>query len=99
MNIDFERMLDPQSGLDHGGKAIIHFAEESGINKKEVFMPGDLSPINFLYYGVPAEIMDTVLSQLLKVSLGMAKQYRIGTLPAPDLYAVDHQISEWGEPM
>jgi len=57
---------------------------------------GDLSPINFLYYGVPTEMMDTILAQLLKSSLGMIKQYSEGTLPPPDLYAVDKHIGEWG---
>ena len=97
IHIEFDRILDPQSGLDQGGKAIIRFIREELPIKKEIFMPGDLSPINFLYYGVPTEIMDIVLSQLLKVSLGMTDQFKNGTLPHPDLYAVDHEINEWGE--
>ncbi|HNW30106.1 MAG TPA: hypothetical protein PKN50_16620 [Spirochaetota bacterium] len=36
----------------------------------------DLSPINFLYYGVPAESMDSIISQLTKLSLGIVGRYR-----------------------
>jgi len=63
---------------------------------KQLFLLADLSPINFLYYGVPTEIMDAILSQLLRVSLGMNRHCLLRTLPPPGLYAVDHQIDEWG---
>jgi hypothetical protein len=40
--------------------------------------------------------MDMVLSQLLKVSLGMIRQNNAWTLPPPGLYAVDKNIDVWG---
>ena len=55
-----------------------------------------MSPINFLFYGVPTETMDLIISQLTSVSLGLLNQYKSGELPEPGLYAVDHQIDEWG---
>ena len=96
VRIDYERIYDPQSGFDQGRKVIIHFQQGDRTHTKALFLLADLSPINFLYYGVPTEIMDSVLSQLLKVSLGMLRKFTTGTLPSPGLYAVDHQIDDWG---
>lgn len=96
IEVQFKRIYDPQSGMDRGRKIIIRFERNSQLIEKQLFLLADLSPINFLYYGVPTEIIDAVLSQLLKVSLGMNHQYFSKTLPPPGLYAVDHQIDEWG---
>ncbi|MBA4369799.1 MAG: hypothetical protein C0403_19400 [Desulfobacterium sp.] len=96
VEIEYSRIYDPQSGFDQGRKVMIRFQQDNHLLTKQLFLLADLSPINFLYYGVPTEIMDAILSQLLKVSLGMNHQYFLKTLPSPDLYAVDHQIDEWG---
>lgn len=69
------------------------------LTEKHIFLLSDLSPVNFLYYGAPTEIMDSILSQLVSVSLGMVDQFRKGTLPKPHLYAVDHEIDVWGNPL
>jgi hypothetical protein len=64
--------------------------------KKTIYLLGDLTPINFLYYGVPTETMDKILSMLLSLSIGLVHQYRNNSLPDKDLYAVDEQIDRWG---
>ncbi len=99
VEIECHRIYDPQSGFDQGRKVTIRFQRNDEIVTKQLFLLADLSPINFLYYGVPTEIMDAVLAQLLKVSLGMKRQYENRGLPLPGLYAVDHQINEWGDPI
>jgi hypothetical protein len=69
-----------------------------GIKSKEIsILLSDLSPINFLYYGAPTEIMDSIISDLLTVSLGMVEQAKTNSLPLPALYAVDHEIDRWGK--
>jgi len=96
VHVSYDRITDPQSGIDQGGKVTLRFQKDGEGIKKELYLLSDLSPINFLYYGVPTEMMDTVLSQLLRLSLGMIRQHRAGRLLPPDLYAVDKQIDEWG---
>lgn len=93
VTVTSKRIIDPQSQMDQG--ALVRILG-TGFERR-LFLLGDLSPINFLYYGAPTEIMDSIISQLLTSSLGMATQNKNHLLPAPDLYAVDHQINQWGE--
>lgn len=59
---------------------------------KEIYLLGDLMPINFYYSGVPTEIIDLVLSQLMEVSQGLSTHY-YQNRPLPDkVLAVDHEI-------
>ena len=97
VKIHFERIQDPQSRIDQGGKAVIHFERAGKTVEKVLYLLGDLSPINFLFYGVPTETMDMIIAGLTSVSLGLVDQHRNGRLPKPDLYAVDHEIDMWGE--
>ncbi|MCC5815041.1 MAG: hypothetical protein JJT78_09815 [Leptospira sp.] len=106
VEIESKRIIDPQSQMDQGGLIIFRGKQklELGTGKlinqpweKKLFLFSDLSPVNFLYYGAPTEIMDSIISQLLTASLGMTDQYKKQSLPEPDLYAVDHQIDQWGK--
>lgn len=97
--LEFDRILDPQSGIDQGGK-VTFFVEKDGREiEKTFFLLSDLSPINFLFYGVPTEGMDAIIGQLASCALGIADQSGKGKLPGPGLYAVDRQIDAWGNPL
>ncbi|HNC00911.1 MAG TPA: hypothetical protein PLS71_21885, partial [Leptospiraceae bacterium] len=96
VRIVFDKIIDPQTDTVQGTKVFISFQKNSLEITKTLYLLGDLSPINFLFYGVPTETMDRIISQLTSVSLGMVDQYKKGILPEPNLYAVDHQIDEWG---
>ena len=96
VQIFYDKIIDPQTNTIQGTKAFISFEVDGNKIEKTLYLLGDLSPINFLFYGVPTETMDLIISQLTTVSLGMVNQYRAGQLPNPGLYAVDHQIDEWG---
>lgn len=96
VTIDYGRIYDPQSGFDQGRKVMIRFQKGDRFYKKTLFLLADLSPVNFMYYGVPTEVMDSILSQLLTVSLGMNRQYKSEMLPPAGLYAVDNHIDDWG---
>lgn len=93
--ISFGRILDPQTQMDLGSKIIFKINKKQ--IEKEVFLISDGSPVNFLFFGVPTESMDPIISQLASVSLGMINYYKSKNLPNPDLYAVDHQINVWGK--
>ncbi len=90
------RIIDPQTKMDLGGIVRFRCTGAGGEFVKNFYLLSDLSPVNFLYYGAPTEIMDGIIAQLLCVSLGMADQFFKRSLPSPGLYAVDHEIDEWG---
>lgn len=96
VQIHYDKIIDPQTNTIQGTKVFISFERSGSPIEKTLYLLGDLSPINFLFYGVPTETMDIIISQLTTVSLGMVNQYKTGKLPKPGLYAVDHQIDEWG---
>lgn len=96
VRIFYDKIIDPQTNSIQGTKVIIQFTSNGKEIEKVLYLLGDLSPINFLFYGVPTETMDIIISQLTSVSLGLLKQYKAGNLPDRGLYAVDHQIDVWG---
>jgi len=84
-------LRDLQTRVVQGQIIKLHFLEES-ITDKTLYLLGNLTPINFLYYGIPREIIDEVLSQLLRVSVGLTK-HELNERPLPrKLLAVDHEI-------
>ncbi|BDA80502.1 hypothetical protein LPTSP3_g34320 [Leptospira kobayashii] len=94
-----DRIIDPQTGMDLGGKVSFLFESKKQAVEKTLFLLSDGSPINFLFYGVPTESMDPIITQLTTVALGMVSLYKTNSLPKPALYAVDHQIDKWGNPL
>ncbi|TGL08194.1 hypothetical protein EHQ43_03895 [Leptospira bouyouniensis] len=93
--ITFHRILDPQTQMDLGSKVVFKIPELK--LEKEIYLISDGSPVNFLFFGVPTESMDPIISQLASVSLGMVNQFKSKKLPSPEIYAVDHQIDVWGK--
>ncbi|TGL51673.1 hypothetical protein EHQ59_12365 [Leptospira kemamanensis] len=94
VKISFHRILDPQTQMDLGSKILFQVPDLQ--LEKEIYLISDGSPVNFLFFGVPTESMDPIISQLASVSLGMVNQHKTKNLPKPELYAVDHQIDVWG---
>ena len=101
--IEGAEIVDPQTGRILGHKYIFAFGSPSPHGEetkpKEICFLGSLMPINFLYYGVPGEIMDPVLSQLLRCSAGLVKRVCRNDPPGKALYAVDHEIDVDGRPL
>ena len=94
---------DPQTGLIQGTRARIEFASPAAspaapgpITRKDLYLLGDLMPINFLYYGVPTEIVDEVLCQLMNLLVGFTESLRAGKSFPPRLLSVDHEIDVRG---
>ena len=52
------------------------------IEKRLIFV-ANLTPVNFLFYGVPTEVMDRVMAQLLRASLGLVRDVGGPRQPAP----------------
>lgn len=98
--IESEEMMDPQTGRRLGRRYVFRFSGYPARPGKEVVrelaFPGNLMPINFLYYGVPGEVMDPVLCQLLRTSVGLVTRSWTDSPPESTLYAVDREIDEDG---
>ncbi|MCB0253263.1 MAG: hypothetical protein KDI55_05995 [Anaerolineae bacterium] len=83
--------LDPQSGKPFGRRIRVEIAHPDGALRRDLLLLGNLTPVNFMYYGVPTEGIDAVLAQLLASSLTLVDRARAGQL-APHLHAVDLDI-------
>ncbi len=97
---------DPQTGLVQGNRVRFQFSEPPGMSNpapampfKDLYLLGDLMPVNFLYYGVPAEIIDEVLRQLLQLSTGFVRALRQNRPLPPRLLAVDREIDADANPI
>jgi len=101
--IEGEEVSDPQTRRLLGHKYRFHFDRHPAARRagcvRTLWFLGNLMPINFLYYGVPAEIMDAVLAQLLRCSLGMARRVSAGDALEKQPYAVDGEIDPDGRPL
>jgi hypothetical protein len=96
-------ITDPQTRRNLGYKYVITFRDHPHLSgedaRKEIHFLGNLMPVNFLFYGVPGEVFDPVLTQLLKCSIGLVRRTTSGDPPARFLHAVDHEIDEDGKPL
>jgi len=82
---------DLQTGVLQGYQASVDFPDDPSKNKILCLL-GELMPINFLYYGIPREVVDEVMAQLFTVSCGLVKRQRSADPLPPKLLAVDREI-------
>ncbi len=87
--VDAEPIRDPQTGLIQGTRVRIELDKKT----RTLHLLGGLTPINFLYYGVPTETMDPVLTQLVQAAAGLMAKHKAGKSLPPRLLAVDHEIT------
>jgi hypothetical protein len=67
-----------------------HFAieqDDGSWRERDLLFLENLMPVNFLFYGVPTEVIDQVLAQLVSAALALVRH--AASLPKPRLYAVD----------
>ncbi len=95
---------DPQQLLLQGHAVRIVFDPVPGADPatpppaKTLYLLGDAMPVNFLYYGVPGEVIDGVFEELFCLVTGTVARCAAGPLPAPGIYAVDINIDKHGQP-
>ncbi len=87
VNVKPSTIYDPQTGMSQGIKYKI-FVKKQNI-KREIYLLASGMPVNFLYYGVPSEMFDFVLSELTKASIWLIKNYEKAE---KKLLAVDKEI-------
>ncbi len=101
--IEGDEFNDPQTGKLLGQTYRFtfktgHTASGEELHKEICFL-GNLMPINFLYYGVPGEVMGPVLTELLRCSLGLVRRVTGGHLDGKRVWAVDRDIDVDGRPL
>ncbi len=87
-------VIDPQSGRAYGSAVTLSFG--AGRTRRDVTLVfiANLTPVNFLFYGVPTEAMDAVMAQLLRTATSLVRDVASSRPPAPRLYAVDRDIAD-----
>jgi len=71
---------------------------DNGQRRRDVVFLANLTPVNFMFYGVPTEVIDGVLSDLLGCGLGLLRRAKREEMPRT-LQVVDRDITASGEPM
>jgi hypothetical protein len=98
VRVAWQALRDLQTGILQGYEVSIAFPDDPS-RDKTLYLLGELTPINFLYYGIPGEIIDEVMTQLLTVTCGLVRRQRSGEGLAAALLAVDHQIDADANPL
>lgn len=91
VNVEFSVLRDLQTCVLQGYSVEISFPQNPADNKI-FYLLGGLTPINFLYYGIPREIVDEVMAQLFTLSCGFVRRQRSADQLPPALLAVDYEI-------
>ena len=91
LRIRSEEILDPITGRLFGHRHRLEF----GDRVRELCFLAHLMPINFLYYGVPTEMIEEVLRALVQSGLGLVS----GTAQGVGLQAVDVHVDADGRPL
>ncbi|MHB8769662.1 MAG: hypothetical protein ACYC7J_01545 [Syntrophales bacterium] len=98
VTVDFSALRDLQTGILQGYRVNLAVGDDR-TRDKTLYLLGELMPINFLYYGIPREIVDEVMAQLFTLSCGVVRRQRsTDKLPA-QLMAVDHHIDGDANPL
>jgi len=98
IRLQLEPLMDPVGGRVFGQRCRIVLPLASGDRVRDILLLADLTPVNFMFYGVATEIIDEVLTMLLRCSLGLVRRSAVESI-VPALLAVDHQITPDGEPL
>lgn len=89
--------------LPRGRQKVLVFVsgstKEDPLKDKIIYLLGELMPINFLYYGIPREIVDEVMAQLFTVSCGLVRRQRSADTLPPRLLALDREIDTDANPL
>lgn len=99
VSLEIAPVKDPQTGLVQGNRVVINFAGAAELPRKELYLLGDLMPLNFLYYGVPAEVIDQVMALLLRLSFSFIDKVMAGERLPDRLLGVDQQIDADANPL
>jgi hypothetical protein len=98
VHVAWSALRDLQTGILQGYQVQLTFPDEPARDKR-LFLLGELMPINFLYYGIPREIVDEVMAQLFTVSCGLVRRQQSDNTMEPRLLLVDRHIDADANPL
>ena len=96
VTLQVQEVLDPRTARAYGHRWVFEFGGKRPT--KQIMTLANLTPVNFLFYGVATEIIDEVLAQLLSVSLAAARD-DVEPAMVGRLLAVDRDVDAEGEPI
>jgi hypothetical protein len=91
VKVEYHALRDLQTGILQGYRVALVFPADASRNK-DLYLLGELMPINFLYYGIPREVVDEVMAQLFTLSCGFVRRQRSAEKLPLNIVAVDRQI-------
>jgi hypothetical protein len=94
--VQVSEMLDPRTTRLYGHRWQFTFAADGRC--RTILALGNLTPINFLFYGVATEMIDEVLTELATLTLGAVANARGGGAPQ-QLLAVDRDVDAHARPL
>jgi S-adenosylhomocysteine hydrolase len=94
VSIEPQEVLDPQSGRLYGTAFTLRAGTGRAARETTLVFVANLTPVNFLFYGVPTEVMDAVMAQLLRTTVALVRDVASARPPAPGLYAIDRDIPD-----
>ncbi len=101
VRLETTAIIDPQGNLLQGHRVRVYFSTPSKISglsgehaHKDLYMLGDSMPINFLYYGVPGEVIDGVFEELFSLVCGVSAALARQESFPPEIFAVDVNITK-----
>ncbi len=98
VTVAFSALRDLQTGILQGYRVDLALGDDR-TRDKTLYLLGELMPINFLYYGIPREIVDEVMAQLFTLSCGVVRRQRSTDRLPPQLLAVDQNIDADANPL
>ncbi len=95
VTLEVHDVRDPQTGIIQGTRyrltpSSVRDQEPSAV--KELLLLTGGMPVNFLFYGVPSEMFDRVLEQLVRLTCWLTRAYREGEPVQRRLLALDREI-------
>ena len=94
VTVEPHEVVDPQSGRLYGTAFTLRVGTGRAPRETTLVFLANLTPVNFLFYGVPTEVMDAVMAQLLRTTAALVRDVGSPRPPAPGLYAVDRDIPD-----
>jgi hypothetical protein len=87
--VEKRELIDALSRRLFGSRYVFTVADTEGAgHRRDLVFVSSLTPANFLFYGVPTEVIDQVLAQLISTSVALLRQRT--ALTEARLYAVDY---------
>lgn len=104
IRLEKQPVKDPQSRNLQGHHVRIFFEGNTHPSSgpvlpcKDIYLLSDVMPVNFLYYGVPGEVIDGVFEELYSLLCGFVSRMNQGDSYAPGVYGLDVNIDKNGVP-